>query len=53
MHRLAGNRIFAGGVIGGFAHQRGGDAYLKVDSRSFDVAMAQSLAGAPVGTVAR
>jgi hypothetical protein len=26
MHRLAENRIFAGGVIGGFAHQRGGDA---------------------------
>ena len=26
MHRLAGDRIIAGGVIGGFAHQRGGDA---------------------------
>jgi hypothetical protein len=53
MHRLAGDRIIAGGVVGGFALQRGGDAYLKVDSRSFDVATAQSLAGAPVGMVAR
>jgi hypothetical protein len=26
MYWLAGNRIFVGGVIGGFAHQRGGDA---------------------------
>jgi hypothetical protein len=26
MHRFAGNRNFAGGVIGGFAHRRGGDA---------------------------